>query len=72
MASNQISTVLVRSTEQYTLLYLINVLFSFPGIGLANSEHSHPAGLLLKTNILLQHDGNSERLNHGVCKDSNM
>lgn len=37
--------------------------------GLANSEHSHPAGLLLKTSILLQHDGSSERLNHGeyVC-----
>ncbi|CAI8021544.1 Testis-expressed protein 11, partial [Geodia barretti] len=25
-------------------------------VGLANSEHSHPAGLLLKTNILLQHN----------------
>ena len=32
--------------------------------GLANSEHSHPAGHLLKTNILLLHEneGDSQRL----------
>jgi hypothetical protein len=29
-------------------------------IGLANSEHNHPAGLLLKTNVLLQHDGDGQ------------
>ena len=31
-----------------------------PPSGLANSEHSHPAGLLLKTNILLQHNGDGQ------------
>lgn len=32
--------------------------------GLANSEHCHPAGLLLKTNVLLRHEqeGSLERL----------
>ena len=31
-------------------------------ISLANSEHNHPAGLVLKTNILLQYDNEDERL----------
>ena len=31
-------------------------------VSLANSEHSHPAGFLLKTSILLQHDSGNERL----------
>ena len=31
-------------------------------ISLANSEHNHPAGLVLKTNILLQYDNGDERL----------
>jgi len=34
--------------------------------GLANSEHSHPAGHLLKTSILLQHDSDNERLTIGT------
>ena len=38
------------------------------GAGLANSEHSHPAGLLLKASILLCHEGSSERLNQGELK----
>ena len=35
-------------------------------VSLANSEHSHPAGFLLKTSILLQHDSGNERLTQ--CK----
>ncbi len=31
-------------------------------VSLANSEHSHPAGFLLKTSILLKHDKSNERL----------
>lgn len=37
-------------------------------VSLANSEHSHPAGFLLKTNILLKHDGGNERL--AQCKST--
>lgn len=38
--------------------------------GLANSEHSHPSGLLLKTRILLQYMPDSERLLSGefICQ----
>lgn len=38
--------------------------------GLANSEHSHPSGLLLKTRILLQYMPDSERLISGefICQ----
>lgn len=34
-------------------------------VSLANSEHSHPAGFLLKTSILVQYDSSNERLSQG-------
>ena len=34
-------------------------------LGLANSEHSHASGLLLKTSILLQYDPSSEGISQG-------
>ncbi len=36
-------------------------------IGLANSEHSHPSGLLLKIRMLLQYMPDSERLASSEC-----
>ena len=44
-----------------TLCFTFNIhIPSLPPSGLANSEHNHPAGLLLKTNVLLQHDGDRQ------------
>lgn len=58
-----------------TLRLLANAFLEWDGPGqwqkglnavsLANSEHSHPAGFLLKTSILLQHDSANERLSQG-------
>ena len=53
---------LLVSIRAYSMWSLVDDL-----IGLANSEHSHPSGLLLKTRIFLQYMPNSERLASGEC-----
>lgn len=45
-------------------LWNSGLIFGF-GIGLANSEHSHPAGLLLKFTILLQFNAQIDRTKTG-------
>ena len=39
---------------------------SYCDIGLANSEHSHPAGLVLKLNILLEFTEQIDRIQTGT------
>lgn len=58
-------TLLIRTHLIRTLSKVVShITPSLLPTGLANSEHCHPAGLLLKTNILLHHEqeGSLERL----------